>query len=321
MTIKLGVLMNPIESINPKEDSTLCMLLEAERRGWDIYYLTAKDIFLKNAIVYASMKRLQVSKDTQCWFRYHETLIQPLNTVDVLLMRQDPPIDMNYIYLTYLLEFAVQQGVLVVNNPTSLRDCNEKFFATMFKDWVPNALFTCDIGQLKAFLAKEKKAVVKPLHSMGGQSVFLLREDDKNTNVILETMTCGGRHFVLIQQYIDVATKGDKRILLIDGEPIPYAVTRIPAQDDFRGNIYSGASFTIQPLTRQDKKICDALSHVLKEKGLLFVGIDIIDNYLIEINITSPGCLSNVEENTSMMVAQNLFDAIEKKLPIKKKER
>jgi glutathione synthase len=314
MTIKLGVLMNAIETIKPREDSTLAMLYEAQKRGWEIYYLQRTDLFLINNIVSAHMWRLQVAPDVNQWFTYHDAMTQPLHELDIILMRLDPPINMHYIYLTYLLEKAQQQGVFVMNHPSSLRNLNEKIFAAAFAHLMPDTLIACDMQQLKNFLYQKRRAVIKPLHSMGGDSVFLMDKDNRNTNVILETMTHRGTRYVLIQQYLTAAEQGDKRILLLNGEPVPYALLRTSLDGEFRNNLAAGASFKIAPLTEQDKKICQEVGGVLKEKGLLFVGIDIIGDYLIEINITSPGCLMNIEKHTSYPIAKELFDLIAQSL-------
>jgi len=322
MTYNLGVLMNPIEKIDPVDDSTLAMLCEAQRRGWNIYYLTAHDLFLENSIVYGNMRCLKVSRDHNAWFHYDSDFaIRPIHDLDVLLMRQDPPVNSQYIYLTYLLERAEAQGVFVVNRPASLRNLNEKLFANSFIDFVPPTLVTSDITRLSAFIDSVKKAVIKPLNVMGGESVFLMNHDDKNRNVILETITQKGQQLVLIQKYLDAIDKGDKRILLIDAEPVPYALTRMTKDADFRCNIASGATFQIQQLSKRDKEICDAVGPALKKEGLLFVGIDVIGDQLIEINITSPGCLANIEKFSSFDISGQLFNAIEKKIMALKKSR
>ena len=322
MTYKLGVLMNPIEKINPTDDSTLSMLCEAQRRGWTLYYLTAGDLSLDNTDVYGRMQRLNVAQDEKHWFNYEgKAENKPIDTLDVLLMRQDPPVNLQYLYLTYLLERAEAKGVLVVNRPASLRNFNEKLFAHSFTDLVPPTLVTSNISELKAFIDEEKQAVIKPLNIMGGQSVFLVNCTDKNCNVILETMTKNGQRLVLIQKYLDAIDQGDKRILLIDGVPAPYALVRRPQNSDFRCNVVLGGAFQVKPITTQDQKICDTVGPVLKEQGLIFVGIDVIGDYLIEINITSPGCLANIEKNSAFDISKQLLNMIEKKITLTKKSQ
>jgi glutathione synthase len=321
MVYNLGVLMNPIESIDPMDDSTLPILCEAQKRGWHVHYLTKHDLFLENNIVYGNMKRLSVSKDHHHWFDYQDTAKAPIKTLDVLLMRQDPPVDLHYIYLTYLLERAEKEGVLVVNRPSSLRNLNEKLFASSFVNFSPETLVTANIQQLKAFVQSVGKAVIKPLHVMGGQSIFLLNKDDKNCNVILETMTQHGETLVLIQKYIDAVAKGDRRILLLEGEAIPYAIVRVATHADFRCNIFSGAKVKFEPLSNHDKKICKTIGPILKKEGLLFVGIDVIGHYLTEINMTSPGCLTKLETFASINLSSQLLDIIERQLKSRKKSQ
>lgn len=322
MTYNLGVLMNPIEKIDPLDDSTLLMLCEAQRRGWNLYYLTAHDLFLENNIVYGHMKRLKVALDPDAWFHYNGGFItKPIHILDMLFMREDPPVNLQYLYLTYLLERAEAQGVFVVNRPASLRNLNEKLFANLFVDLVPPTLVTSDITRLRAFIDSEKKAVIKPLNAMGGHSVFLMNHDDKNCNVILETITQNSKQLVLIQKYLNAVDQGDKRILLVDGKPMPYASVRIAKESDFRCNIASGATFETKPLSTRDKKICETVGPIFKREGLLFVGIDLIGDYLIEINITSPGCLANIEKYAADDILKQLFDVTEKKLTFFKKSQ
>ncbi len=314
MTIKLGVVMDPIANIHYKKDSTLAMLWEAQRRGWLIHYMEQKDLFSRNGEVLARMQRLTVHEDPQHWFILKDEHIAPLAEFDVILMRKDPPFDVEYIFTTYLLEAAEAEGTLVINKPQSLRDANEKLFISWFPQCCPPALVTRDFKLIHEFLFEYKEIVLKPLGGMGGASVFRMRLHDDNVNVIIETLTAYGTRFCMAQQFIPEVISGDKRILMIDGEPVPYALARIPAADDFRGNLASGAKGEGRPLTERDLWICQQVGPKLKEKGLIFVGLDVIGDYLTEINVTSPTCIRELDAIFDINISRQLFDCIEKKI-------
>lgn len=314
MTVKLGVVMDPIESINYKKDSTLAMLWEAEKRGWEIFYIEQKDLFFRDEDVLANAKILKVFQDSKHWFEFSAERCIPIGELDVILMRKDPPFDMEYIYTTYLLEQAEKKGVRVINKPQSLRDANEKLFTTWFPNCCPPTLVTRDIKILKEFFYKQQDIVCKPLDAMGGAQIFRLRTPDENASVVFETLTHNGTRMAMAQRYIPEIKQGDKRILMIDGEPMPYALARIPAEGELRGNLAAGGHGVAQPLTDQDRWICQQVGPVLRAKGLLFVGIDVIGNFLTEINVTSPTCIREIDEQTGSTISVPLFDCIERQL-------
>lgn len=312
--IKAGILMDPIEKIHVQKDTSFAMLLEMQRRGWDNYYMQSDDVWLHNGITWARMRKIKVEDDASHWFDLEDIIEQPLSELDVLLMRKDPPFNMHYIHLTYLLEQAESQGLLIINKPSSLRDANEKLFTAWFPQCCPKTLITSNIDLLKSFLADEKEIVVKPLHGMGGVSIFRVNKGDLNTNVIFETITHNEKKFVMAQHYIPEIAKGDKRIILIDGEPIPYALARVPAKNDFRGNLASGAIGEGRELTDRDQWICNQVGEKLRGMGLLFVGLDVIGDYLTEINVTSPTCVRELDKIFHLNIAGNLMNIIEQKL-------
>lgn len=311
MAIKLGVLMDPIQAIHYKKDSTLAMLWEAQRRQWMIYYFEQKDIFLRKGEVFAKTKILKVFHDPQKWFSFDEEKIIPLKELNVILMRKDPPFDVEYIYTTYLLEHAEQSGVLVVNKPQSLRDANEKLFTTWFSQCCPETLVTRSIDLLKEFYHEQQDIVCKPLEAMGGASVFRLQYPELNASVIFETLTHQGTRFVMAQKFIPEIKEGDKRILMINGDAVPFALARVPAAGELRGNLAAGAQGVAKPLSDRDRWICQQVGPVLREKGLMFVGLDVIGDYLTEINVTSPTCIRELDEQCGTNISERLMDVIE----------
>ena len=311
MNMQLGVVMDPIASINYKKDSTLAMLWEAKKRGWKIFYMEQKDLFVRDGDVFAKSKILDVFKDPKRWFEFKEERLIPLSELNVILMRKDPPFDMEYIYTTYLLELAEKKGVRVINKPQSLRDANEKLFTAWFPKCCPPTLVSREIHLLKDFLQKEKDIVCKPLDAMGGTQVFRLRFPDENAAVIFETLTHQGTRTAMAQRYIPEIKQGDKRILMINGEAVPHALARIPAAGELRGNLAAGGRGVVQPLSKQDRFICQQVGPTLVEKGLLFVGLDVIGDYLTEINITSPTCIREIDDQTGSNISLQFFDCIE----------
>jgi glutathione synthase len=256
------------------------------------------------------MRTLNVQDQQQDWFTLGKSREQPLDKLDVILMRKDPPFNMEYIYVTYLLELAEQQGVLIVNKPQSLRDANEKLFTAWFPEHTPATLVSRDMQRLKGFLLEQQDIIVKPLDGMGGASIFRLREHDPNTNVILESITDHGRHFVMAQSFIPAIDKGDKRILMVNGEAIPYVLARIPAQGETRGNLAAGGRGEGQPINQQEQTIADAVGPVLRDKGILFAGLDVIGDRLTEINVTSPTCIRELDQTFGLNIAGTLMDVI-----------
>lgn len=314
MSISLGVVMDPIDSIAFKKDSSLAMLLAAQARNWDLFYMEQQDLYQNCGEVRARARALRVFHDPQHWFELDQEEDYPAQRFDVLLMRKDPPFNSEFIYSTYLLEQAQRQGVLVVNDPRSLRDCNEKLFATQFPQFAPPTLVSRRVDLLKGFAADHGDVILKPLDEMGGASVFRHRPGDPNLSVILETLTLHGQRQIMAQAYLPAISDGDKRILLVDGEPVPYCLARIPAQGETRGNLAAGGRGEARPLTPRDRQIALAIGPSLRERGLLFVGLDVIGDYLTEINVTSPTCVREIDNAYDTHIAERLMDAIENQL-------
>ena len=310
MSIRLGVVMDPIESINIKKDSTFAMLLAAQARGWDIQYMQQADIYLKDGDALASMRPLSVREDPAGWFELGETRDQSLADLDAILMRKDPPFDMEYIYTTYLLEIAEQRGALIVNKPQALRDCNEKLFTAQFPQCTTPMLVSRDSARLREFISEHGDVILKPLDGMGGASIFRLREGDPNVSVVIETLGENGAQSIMAQRFIPEITDGDKRILMVNGEPAPYCLARIPAKGETRGNLAAGGHGEGRPLTERDRWIASEVGPVLKEKGILFAGLDVIGDYLTEINVTSPTCIRELDAQFGLDIAGDLMDVI-----------
>lgn len=311
MPVKLGVVMDPISQITVKKDSTLAMLLAAQARGWTLEYMELKDLYLSDGICNARMRPVTVRDDQKDWFDLGDPEVRPLSELDVVLMRKDPPFDMEYIYATYLLERAEQAGVLVVNKPQSLRDANEKMYTAWFPECCPPTLVTREMSRLYQFLAVEKQIILKPLDGMGGASIFRATEGDANTNVIFETMTQHERRFIMAQRFLPEIRDGDKRVLLINGEPVPYALARVPAEGDARGNLAAGATGVGVELSERERWIAAEVGPVVREKGLLFVGLDVIGDHLTEVNVTSPTCIRELDAIYGLDIGGQLMDAIE----------
>jgi len=311
MTLKLGVIIDPLPQLNIKKDSTIAMLLEAQKRNWLIQCMEQRNLFIKDGKPFAKTSLIKIDLNASPWFSVVKSEIKALADFDVILMRKDPPFDMEYIYTTHLLDLAETAGCLVVNKPQSLRDANEKLFTSLFPQCCPPSLVSRDIQDLKAFLKEQGKVVFKPLDSMGGKSIFLVTKDDPNVTVILETLSHFESRFLMAQKFIPEITQGDKRILLINGEPIPYALARIPKQGDIRGNLAAGAHGVGVEINPRDQWICQQLGPTLREKGLLFVGIDVIGDYLTEINVTSPTCIREIDKAFNINISAKLLDVIQ----------
>lgn len=314
MSVKLGVVMDPIESITVKKDTTLAMLLAAEKRGWVIHYMQQSELYMDQGSPRSTMRTLSVMDDPSHWFELGSETDKALAELDVILMRKDPPFNLDYIYSTYLLEQAQREGTLIVNDPQSLRDCNEKLFATQFPQCCPPVLVSATENKLKEFHDQHEDVIYKPLDGMGGTSIFRAKKDDSNLSVIIETLTDGGVRQIMAQKYIPEITEGDKRILLIDGKPVDYCLARVPAIGETRGNLAAGGSGIARELTDRDRWICDQVSPVLNEKGLLFVGLDVIGDFLTEINVTSPTCVREIDRAQNLDIAGDLMDCIQQKL-------
>ncbi len=317
--LTVGVVMDPIGGIQYHKDTTLALLLAAQERGHTLFYMEMNDLSLKQGEAYGSCRTLKVSANPQGWFEFGDSESKALAELDVILMRKDPPFDNQYIYATYILERAEAAGCLVVNKPQSLRDCNEKVFATAFPQCCPPVLVSRDAAELRAFHQEHKDIIFKPLDGMGGASIFRCKEDDPNVSVILETLTEHGQSFIMAQQFIPDISNGDKRVLVVNGEAIPYCLARIPAKGETRGNLAAGGKGVAQPLSERDRWIVSQVAPSLKEKGLLFVGLDIIGDYLTEVNVTSPTCVREIDKAYDTAIGEKLILAIEK-LVVEKQE-
>ncbi len=313
-TMKIAVLMDDIANINPKKDSSLAMMLEAMYRKWEIYTFDIDDLFADKDGVYAHASQTIVTDNLKHWFKKQPSQIIKLSKFNVILMRKDPPFNMNYIYATYFLEWAEKQGVLVVNKPQSLRDANEKLFALNFSHCIPKTLVSNNQVQIKTFIKAQKTAVVKPLDGMGGYDIFKFKTGDGNIDTILKRLTNDSKCPIMAQEFLPEIVKGDKRILLIDGKPIDYALARIPEKGNFKGNLAAGALGIGQPLSKRDYWLCEQIAPTLKTKGLMFVGLDVIGDYITEINVTSPTCIRELDTQFNLNIAGILFDAIVKKI-------
>lgn len=302
MSITLGIVMDPIESITPYKDTTLAMMLAASARGWTIHSIDQKDLYLDQGKAFSRRRKVHVYDDNDHWFDAEEPVDAPLSEHDIILMRKDPPFDMDFIYTTYMLERAATEGVYIGNRPNSLRDVNEKLYTAWFSEFCPPTLVTTSSARLKAFIEHHQDAIIKPLDGMGGAGIFRLTPTDPNINIILEHATMDDSRQIMAQRYVPEIKDGDKRVLVVNGEAVPYALARIPAQGETRGNLAAGGRGVPVPIGDDERRIVDAVSPYLLERGLLFVGLDVIGKYLTEINVTSPTC---VRELDAFMHAQS----------------
>lgn len=312
--IKLGIVMDPISTINIKKDSSFAMLLEAQSRGYEIHYMEMSSLYLRGGEAQASTRLLSVKQDYDAWYSFNGEQDINLGELDVILMRKDPPFDTEFIYATYILERAEDEGALIVNKPQSLRDCNEKLFTAWFARHTPDTLVSRRDDHIRAFWHEHGDIILKPLDGMGGASIFRVKQDDPNLTVIVETLTGYGRHFCMAQNYLPAIKDGDKRVLVVDGEPVPYSLARIPKSGATRGNLAAGGRGEARPLSDSDWKIARDVAPVLKKKGMIFVGLDIIGDRLTEINVTSPTCVREIEAAFPVSITGMLMDAIEKRL-------
>ena len=311
---KLGIVMDPVETIKPWKDSTMAMMLEAQKRDWQIHYFRMQDLYMENSIAMGRFQTLRVTDDNDHWFDVTGDGVCRLGDLDTILMRKDPPFDLEYIYATYFLEQAEECGTLIVNKPASLRDCNEKLFTRVFPECCVDTLVSRDAGLLRGFIEKHQDVIIKPLDGMGGKSIFRVQLGDRNTGTIIETVSNNGQSQIMAQRYIPEISEGDKRILLIDGEAVPYALARLPAEGENRGNIAAGASTRGQPLSDRDHWLCEQVGPELRARGLIFVGIDVIGDYITEINVTSPTCIRELDRDFGINISADLFNCIEQRL-------
>lgn len=313
-SLQIGIVMDPIADITFYKDTSLALLLAAKRSGHTLYYIEMPDLFLDNGKAMANLCALDVFEDEKKWFSLTtDRSTKALAELDVILMRKDPPFDNQFIYATYILEAAEKEGCLVINKPQSLRDCNEKVFATQFPQCCPPVLVSCDTEQLKAFHREHQDVIFKPLDGMGGTGIFRCKADDPNVSVIIETLSEYNKSYIMAQKFIPAISEGDKRVLVVDGKVIPYALARIPAKGETRGNLAAGGTGRAQPLSDRDRWIAEQIAPTLKEKGLMFVGLDIIGDYLTEINVTSPTCVREIDKAYDTKIGDKLIAAIESK--------
>ncbi len=310
MSIRLGIVMDPIERISYKKDSSMAMLWAAKARGWTLHYFEMQDLYQVDGEARGRGRQLDVFQDPERWFAFGEDVDLPLRELDVILMRKDPPFDNEFVYATYLLEQAERGGTLVVNRPASLRDCNEKFFATLFPELAPPTLVSRRADIIREFARTHGDVILKPLDGMGGSSVFRHREGDPNLSVILETLTAHGTQQIIAQRYLPGIKDGDKRILMIDGQPVDYCLARIPAQGETRGNLAAVGRGVAQPLSARDREIAATVGPELRKRGLLFVGLDVIGEHLTEINVTSPTCIREIDAAYDTRIAERLMEVI-----------
>jgi glutathione synthase len=313
--VRLVVVMDPIAAIKPAKDSTLRILLAAQARGWELFYAELKDLWLRDGIAWGRLSSLKVMDDSSRWFSLGQSANSKLGDFDVILMRKDPPFDTEYIYSTYILDRAQLQGALVCNRPQGLRDMNEKVYTAWFPECCAPTLITRDMHDMAEFLREHGKAVCKPLDGMGGKSIFVLENGDKNRNVVFETLTDYGARYAIVQRYLpEIVTAGDCRIILVDGEPVPFALKRIPLAEDNRGNLAAGARAESRPLNDRDRWLCAQIGHKLRAAGMIFVGLDVIGDYVTEINVTSPTGIRELNKIHGIDIGAMLVDAIDKTL-------
>ena len=318
---RIAFVIDPLDSLGVKKDSTLAMMWAAQRRGWEVLSLQTNELSWRQGEVSIAARRTELSDSpdnlatsTSTRYKVGETVQQSAQSFDMVFMRKDPPFDMNYVNTTYLLEQAEEAGVLVVNKPSSLRDCNEKFYTTAFPDFLPPQIIASRIEELTAFHDEYDDVVFKPLDGMGGKGIFRVKRNDPNLNVILETLTQNETTAIVGQQFIPEIKDGDKRILLIDGEPVPYSLARIPKAGESRGNLAAGGTGVARPLTARDREIAEAVKPELIRRGLVFTGIDVIGDWLTEVNVTCPTCIRELDRECDLDIAMDLLDCLEAKL-------
>ncbi|MBQ74338.1 MAG: glutathione synthase [Gammaproteobacteria bacterium] len=314
MVTKLGVVMDPIDSLNPKKDSTVAMMHAAQRKGWEIYHIEQNGLYIQEGEVYTNRQQVRVFDDLECWYEIVDSQHRPASDLSAILMRKDPPFDMEYVYSTYLLEMAEQSGTPVLNRPGSIRDCNEKLFALQFAQCCPPHVVSRDPVVLRKFHETHGEVIYKPLDGMGGASIFHVKPEDSNLSVIIETLTDLGQRQIMAQKYIPEIRDGDTRILLINGEPVQFGLSRVPASGESRGNLAAGGEGIGRKLNERDRWICGQVGPSLKKRGLYFVGIDVIGDYLTEINVTCPTCIRELDKAFDLDIAGSYMDFIEREI-------
>jgi len=308
--MKLGMVMDPIDSIKPYKDSSFAMLLAAQRRGWSCGYFELGDLFVRDGRAFGHARPVEGRDDTTDWFTLGEPRLMPLGELDILLMRKDPPFDARYLHATQILALAERDGALVANRPAALQAVNEKLFATHFPDCIPPTLVSSREQDIRAFLDTHGEIVLKPLDVMGGQGVFRIARGDMNLGTAVELLTRNGQQWIMAQKFLPAVSQGDKRILLIDGEPVPYALARIPPSGEFRANLAAGGRGVGVPLSERDRWLCARIGPTLRAMGLYFVGLDVIGDFVTEINVTSPTCIRELDACYGLDIAGDLLDAL-----------
>lgn len=316
MGIKLAIVMDPISAINIKKDTSFAMLMAAQSRGYELSYLEMADLYLEKGKPMCSSRSLKVERDAHGWYELGERQEHSLGDFNVILMRKDPPFDTEFLYATQMLELAEQQGTLVVNKAQSLRDFNEKLFTSWFPDLIPDTLVTRSDRLIREFHKKHQDIICKPLDGMGGTSIFRVKEDGNNLGVIIETLTALGSQYAMFQEFLPSIKDGDKRILIVDGQVMPYCLARLPTKGENRGNLAAGGTGRPQPISDSDRKLAETVAPLLVERGLIFVGLDVIGDKITEINVTSPTCVQEIETAYDIDITGVLFDAIEKRLTV-----
>ena len=310
--MKLAVVMDPIERIKPEKDGTLDLLLSAQSFGYELTRFHSEELRISDGKPLGIGRSISVFDDINSWFKYGSENEFCLNDFDVILMRKDPPFDMEYIYSTYVLDLAKMNGAKVINEPSAIRNLNEKVSITLFPDVTPPTLVSSSQKDLRSFLNEHKKIVVKPLDGMGGRSIFIVEKGEKNTNTIFEEMTKNDSKTIMAQKYIPEIKNGDKRIHLVFGKHVDMALARVPSEEDHRGNLVMGAVGEVRKLTQRDKEICNQIGATLLKAGVYFAGIDVIGDYLSEINITSPTGMREISKNSEVNVSDVFFKALQK---------
>lgn len=308
---RVAFVMDPIADIKPHKDTSFRLALEAQARGHELIYFELNDLFIEAGIAYGSARSLHVSDQAENFYHLGERQLMKLGELDFIIMRKDPPFDMEFVYATHILDLAQRDGAFVANRPQSLRDCGEKLYTAWFPELIPATLVTRNAEQIRAFHAQHKDIILKPLDGMGGASIFRVGTDGNNLGVIIETLTAHGRHYAMAQEYLPAISEGDKRILLINGEAAPYALARIPSAGETRGNLAAGGTGRPQPLSESDWALAKAVGPALKARGLYLVGLDVIGNRITEINVTSPTCMREIENAYDINIAAQFFQAIE----------
>ncbi|EGN75260.1 glutathione synthetase [Idiomarina sp. A28L] len=307
---RVAIVMDPIESVKTYKDTSFRLALEAQARGYEVFYLQLADMFIEQGTAMARVQPLQVTDQKEDFYQLGKASVIPMGELDIILMRKDPPFDIEFVYATHILELAARDGALVANRPQSLRDCGEKLYTAWFPELIPATLVTRSAEQIRAFHKKHKDIILKPLDGMGGASIFRVDENGGNLGVIIETLTNHGNCFAMAQEYLPAIKDGDKRILIINGEPVPYSLARVPSAGETRGNLAAGGTGRPQPLSESDFALARAVGPALKEKGLYLVGLDVIGDRITEINVTSPTCMREIENAYDINIAGQLFDAL-----------